>query len=254
MHSSPRWATRSISRKRPARYYGTLPKTSLTLNWPRRSTCFPLGVELTALGFLAGDRSLVVGGADGSVTIHFLVPNSKNQTSADGFTLTRTRVLRPQTAAIKGLSSSLRSKTFATYDASGNIWLRHGTSEKTILQLSSEAEKEAERTIVLAPRLDGLLAMWKDGRAVFWDIYVPHPETSWRTLFGKVWYEGYAEPSYTWQSTGATDAFEPKLSLVPLIFGTMKATFYSLLFAVPIALLARGLHLRIPAPSSEWQN
>jgi phosphate transport system permease protein len=67
---------------------------------------------------------------------------------------------------------------------------------------------------------------------------VPHPETSWRTLFGKVWYEGYNEPTYTWQSTGATDAFEPKLSLVPLIFGTLKATFYSLLFAVPIALLA----------------
>jgi phosphate transport system permease protein len=58
------------------------------------------------------------------------------------------------------------------------------------------------------------------------------------TLFGKVWYEGYPEPSYTWQSSAGTDAFEPKLSLVPLIFGTLKATFYSLLIAVPIALLA----------------
>lgn len=198
----------------------------------------PQGVELTALGFLAGDRSLVVGGADGSVTIHFLVPKTNNQVPVDGFTLTCTRVLKPQPAAIMGLSSSLRSKTFATYDAAGNIWLRHGTSEKTILRLSAEKDKAAEKTIILTPRLDGLLALWDDGRASFWDIYVPHPETSWRTLFGKVWYEGYPEPSYTWQSTGATDAFEPKLSLVPLIFGTLKATFYSLLFAVPISLLA----------------
>jgi phosphate transport system permease protein len=38
-----------------------------------------------------------------------------------------------------------------------------------------------------------------------------------------------------WQSTGATDDFEPKMSLVPLIFGTIKATFYALAFAIPLA-------------------
>jgi len=38
-----------------------------------------------------------------------------------------------------------------------------------------------------------------------------------------------------WQSTGGTDDFEPKLGLVPLVFGTIKGTFYALLFAVPIA-------------------
>jgi phosphate transport system permease protein len=41
-----------------------------------------------------------------------------------------------------------------------------------------------------------------------------------------------------WQSTGGTDDFEPKLSLTPLIYGTLKGTFYALLFAVPIALLS----------------
>ena len=35
-----------------------------------------------------------------------------------------------------------------------------------------------------------------------------------------------------------SDDFEPKLSMVNLIFGTLKATFYTLLFAVPVALLA----------------
>jgi phosphate transport system permease protein len=56
-------------------------------------------------------------------------------------------------------------------------------------------------------------------------------------LFGKVWYEGYTEPEYVWQSTGATDDFEAKLSLVPLIFGTIKGTFYALIFAIPLAVL-----------------
>jgi phosphate transport system permease protein len=41
-----------------------------------------------------------------------------------------------------------------------------------------------------------------------------------------------------WQSTAGQDSFEPKLSLVPLIFGTFKAAIYALLLAVPIALFA----------------
>ncbi|MGL1400059.1 phosphate ABC transporter permease, partial [Vibrio parahaemolyticus] len=47
---------------------------------------------------------------------------------------------------------------------------------------------------------------------------------------------GYDAPNYTWQSSSGNDSFEPKLSLIPLIFGTIKAAFYSLLFAVPIAI------------------
>jgi phosphate transport system permease protein len=66
----------------------------------------------------------------------------------------------------------------------------------------------------------------------------PHPEVSLRTLFGRVWYEGYSKPEYVWQSTGGSDDFEAKFSLTPLIYGTLKGTFYALLLAVPLALLA----------------
>jgi phosphate transport system permease protein len=41
-----------------------------------------------------------------------------------------------------------------------------------------------------------------------------------------------------WQSTGASDDFEPKLSLMPLVFGTIKGTLYAMLFAVPISVFA----------------
>jgi phosphate transport system permease protein len=57
-------------------------------------------------------------------------------------------------------------------------------------------------------------------------------------LFGKTWYEGYAEPKFVWQSTGGTDEFEPKLGLVPLLLGTLKGTLYALLFSVPLAVFA----------------
>lgn len=196
----------------------------------------PKGVELTVFGFLLGDRSLVVGGSDGSLNIFFLLARN-DANSSDGLTPVLARKLEPQGAAITGFSPSQRGKTFATSDSQGRIWIRHGTSQATLLRLDSGTHKPLE-AFVMAPRLDGLLALGSGGRTNYWGLSIPHPETSLRSLFGKVWYEGYPEPSYTWQSTGATDAFEPKLSLVPLIFGTLKATFYSLLFAIPIALLA----------------
>jgi phosphate transport system permease protein len=69
-------------------------------------------------------------------------------------------------------------------------------------------------------------------------LHDPHPEASWRAFFGKVWYEGADRPKYEWQSSGGSDDFEPKLSLVPLIVGTLKGTLYAMVFAVPVALLA----------------
>src|SRR5690606_28511929 len=58
------------------------------------------------------------------------------------------------------------------------------------------------------------------------------------TAFGRVHYEGYPQEEFVWQSTGGTDAFESKMSLVPLIFGTLKGTVYALLFAVPLGVMA----------------
>ena len=46
-----------------------------------------------------------------------------------------------------------------------------------------------------------------------------HPEVTWSALWQQVWYEGYPEPMYVWQSTSASNDFpEAKLSLVPLVF------------------------------------
>ncbi len=195
-------------------------------------------VELTCMGYLLGDKSLVVGGSDGSIKIYYLLPqNDPNRPTEDGKTLKAVKILEPHSASVKAIAPSRQTRAFATADAHGQIKLRHGTSERTLLELrTSNTGRKRYQLLALSTRLDGLLSMDSDGGCNFWKLSVPHPEISLKTLFGKVWYEGYPEPSYTWQSTGGTDAFEPKLSLVPLIFGTMKATFYSLLFAVPLAL------------------
>src|SRR5262249_25588162 len=85
-----------------------------------------------------------------------------------------------------------------------------------------------------------------------WDVDTKHPEVTLKVVFRPVWYEGTPRPTHTWQAVGATDAYEPKFGMVPLVFGTLKAAFYSLMFGVPIALLAalftsEFLHPRVKA-------
>jgi phosphate transport system permease protein len=77
-----------------------------------------------------------------------------------------------------------------------------------------------------------------EGTLHIFDLEDPHPEAGVQAFFGKVWYEGANEPEYTWASTGGTGDFEVKLSMIPLIFGSLKGTLYALVFAIPIALLA----------------
>ena len=91
---------------------------------------------------------------------------------------------------------------------------------------------------VIGGKYDRMVFLDDASKLHFFRLKDPHPESSWRAFFGKLWYEGASEPKYDWQSTGGSDDFEPKLSLVPLIVGSLKGTFYALLFAVPIALLA----------------
>jgi phosphate transport system permease protein len=110
--------------------------------------------------------------------------------------------------------------------------VRHLTSERTLLRFPGEGQPAD--AVMITPRADGILVKRPDSLERY-SLANPHPEFSWRAVLGKVWYEGYAKPEYVWQSTGATDDFESKMSLVPLIFGTIKATFYALVFAIPVA-------------------
>ncbi len=216
------------------RYGARADKKSIPLE---TTDLLPPGIELESMGILLGGQSLVVGASDGTVKTYFLVEDKKGA-SGGSLTLVPVRSLEPHSSSVIDFSASQRGKGFVTADASGNVWMRHGNSESTLIKLSVGASGGPVNALVISPRFDGLLSLSAEGRVNLWGLDIPHPEISFKTLFGKVWYEGYPEPSYTWQSSGATDAFEPKLSIVPLIFGTIKATFYSLCFAIPIALLA----------------
>ena len=129
-----------------------------------------------------------------------------------------------------------RSRTVAAGTANGHGRLLYVTSERVMAQTCArQAEPiEAWRS---RPKGDGLLAAGP--RDVASGIFSRAIRKSrFATLFRPVWYEGYPAPSVSWQSSSGSDAFEPKFGLMPLIFGTLKGTVYSMLFAVPLAILA----------------
>jgi phosphate transport system permease protein len=187
---------------------------------------------ITAIEYTLGGVTLIVGDSAGGVTGWFRVRPTED---APEMRFAHAHTYEPQGAAIRAISASTRGKTFVTAGEDGSIVLRHQTSERTVLSFPPTG-RSVDR-VVLTPKMDSILAKRSDGRVGRYRIDAPHPEISWKALFGRVWYEGYAKPEYVWQSTGATDDFEAKLSLVPLVFGTIKGTLYALLFAVPLAIL-----------------
>ena len=203
------------------------------------------GSAITVLGFVLGDRTLVVGDAAGGVATWQLLPNAEGVTE-----LVHIHSFPAHASPVTMFSASRRHKGFWTGDASGDLHYDYATTGQNLVRLSAGAQTPTAFTFT--PKSDGLLVAEAAGRLLHWSVYCPHPEVSWSSLFGKLWYEGYREPAYVWQSTGGSDDFEAKFSLVPLIFGTLKGTFYALLFAVPIALasalyVSQFMHPRVKA-------
>ena len=187
---------------------------------------------ITALGFLLGDVSLVVGDNGGGVNTWMQV---RDELSTFGWALKKIHVLESHNAPVTAVATSLRDKGFVTAASNGTIHLNHSTSEQTLLHFET---KSLPTAISFSPKANGVFVSDRNGILFQWGISNPHPEVTLKILFGSVWYEGYETPEFIWQSTGGTDDFEPKLSLVPLIFGTIKGTLYAMLIAVPIGIFA----------------
>ena len=188
--------------------------------------------SVTSLDFLLGDVSLIVGDEGGKISTWMRV---RDETAQSGWSLKKIHTVKPHQADITAIASSPRNKCFVTAASDGTIQLKHATSEQTLLNMKSVTMPTA---IAYSPKADGILVADSSGTLTHWTISNPHPETTIKTLLGKVWYEGYEEPEYVWQSTGGSDDFEPKFSLVPLIFGTIKGTIYALIIAIPIGILS----------------
>jgi len=195
----------------------------------------PDGARLTALAFLTGGGTLVAGDDRGRLSAWFRVKPEAAFTS-DGAHLVNARTLPARGAAVTALGFSSRNRILVSGYADGGVLVHHLTAARRLAEVSLR-DGSAVTAVALAPKDDGVLALG-EALAARWRLEARHPEATLAALFAPVWYEGYPRPAHVWQSSSATDESELKFGMGPLIFGTLKATFYSLLFGVPLALLA----------------
>jgi ABC-type uncharacterized transport system permease subunit len=254
----------------------------------RHSDMVELNVEgldrsVARIRFLVGGRTLVVAAADGSVHVLLAVPrvavsnHGHEEVSIDSWTVSPGHTLvvpdddvayrlagletieidraDPEWRVVRTLPSmggrptvvapAHRDRGFMVGDDTGRVALYHATSGRRLLR--DRWLEQAVAALSMAPRGDGGVAASEEG-VVCRTIRNPHPEISLRTLFLPVWYEGYAAPRQVWQTSGGSDTFEPKFGLWPLLFGTLKATFYAMVFSVPLAQMA-AIYVSQLAPS-----
>ena len=191
--------------------------------------------KLTSLHFLLGRSTLLAGDSLGRVSTWFPV-RLEDSESLDGWTLAKAHELPAHDATVTALAASPRSRLMAAGYADGQVKLLYVTSGETVASLSIPGDAPVQ-TITVAPKGDAAVAVTGSG-ITWWEFDPGHPEVSFGTLFRPVWYEGYSEPEHVWQTSSGQDAAEAKLGLWPLVFGTLKAVFYSMLFGAPLALLA----------------
>ena len=212
------------------------------------------GAALTVGRFLLGRDTLLIGDSLGRVGTWFRV-RDEDAATTDGLLLVGAHTFDgPATpggpAAVTSIGSSSRKRMIVIGYDDGSVRSFYVTSNAFLAEARPFAGVPIA-AVALSPRDDAIAAVSDRGFALL-SLDSPHPEATLGSIFSRVWYESNAAPAHVWQSSSATDTFEPKYGLVPLIFGTIKATIYSMLFGVPLALLAaiytsEFLHSRLRA-------
>ncbi len=192
--------------------------------------------EFTSMALLSGGSSVLIGDSQGQISQWFEVATKQ------GREFQKIRVFVAGKEAITDIYTEQFRKSFYSMTTSGQLNVFYTTSEAQLWQ--GKIATVQPSALSIAPRADGLVFVTNKGRLTLeqtlhlFDVTNEHPEVTWQALWQEVWYEGYPEPRFVWQSTSGSDDFEAKFSLVPISFGTIKAALYAMLFAVPIALTA----------------
>jgi phosphate transport system permease protein len=190
----------------------------------------PAGERVAMISMLSGGFSIIVGTDAGELSQWFPVRKESNI-----FALTKIRDFDAMPGGITAMAPELYRKGFIVGDAEGNLGSYFATSRRTLFV--ENVSDQALTVLSVPPRGNGYLAQDASARVYSAAVHNDYPEVSFHSLWEKVWYESYEAPDYVWQSSAANSEFEPKFSLSPLTFGTVKAASYAMLVSVPLALL-----------------
>ncbi|QDT16814.1 ABC transporter permease subunit [Alienimonas californiensis] len=199
------------------------------------------GRTLTALEWAVGRGTLLVGDDAGVTTGWF---PSRGDAAGGARSLTAAKRYPDGPAGVTAIGPSPVDRLAAIGYADGTARVIQTTVENVVGETELDGPASA---VTITPRSDRSFlyalsaAAGPQGsdaglsRAAF---DAGAADATLASLFLPVWYEGGPGPEAKWQSTSSGVGFEPKYGMWPLIFGTLKATFYSMLFAAPLGILA----------------
>lgn len=198
--------------------------------------------EIASIHWLLGKQSAILtSGGGANLTLGSYMDQTKGH-----FVYTPIKHFQPLPGGgAAHFSLSQRNRGFLLANE-GVLSLRYSTTE----DVRWEARPDYDvAKIFLGPRWDSIYAFDTEARLHLYALDDPHPNAGYAAFFKKIWYEGKSGPEYAWQSSSGTSDFEPKLSIVPLFFGSIKGTFYAMIFAFPIAVLAAVYTSQFLTPS-----
>lgn len=193
------------------------------------------GQRVTAATMILGGRTLLLGDDAGTIYA-WHVATGELDGEAGVQQLVMAHEFAGSDAPIVDIAPSQRDRSIVILGSNGNVRVRHVTSEKIVADFETGLENPIHAR--LAPKNDGVFVLDASGLGVMRALEPGYPEFSFKALFGKVHYEGQYDPQFVYQSSSGDDAAEIKLSIMPLIFGSLKATIFAMLFAVPMGVLA----------------
>ena len=100
--------------------------------------------------------------------------------------------------------------------------------------LRIQVDVEIDTIVWVSPSL--IRALTPSGDALLFVFRATDIGGDWRRLLSPIEYEGYPSEAYLWLPLPSAQRAEPKYSMVPLIFGTLKAALLALLFSAPLSL------------------
>ena len=191
--------------------------------------------HVSQAGFLLGGISLLVADSSGAVTQWFPARDESGEALLKSIrSFDAGQSFATDTDYVNAVAAEQRRKGFFTADSQGGVSIFHTTANRHIATV--QVADAAIDQLVVTPRSNGMLLEDADGNIHVWSVENEHPEVSWQALWQSVWYESFEQPEYLWQSSASNNDFEPKFSLAPLTYGTLKAAFYAMLFAMPLAI------------------
>ena len=193
---------------------------------------------IESAAFIFGDVSVsFVSGTTGDNRIYSLHAHKKLK-NAHRFSRTKMFKNKPfDPITVDVYAKSTRNKTYLL-GSGKTISLRYSTTERVLLEKESlSIEADLQRGLI-GDKYTKILFVDALGGMYRYDLKAPHPESSLRTFFSRLWYEGFSQPNYSWQSSASSEDYEPKLSMIPLLWGSLKGTLFALLFSIPIAVLS----------------